>query len=274
MYNKKPLYLKYTIHIYTWIYAHPILLIFLLGLIFSIYNALSSENVYLWQWYRVWHYIGTWTSTGFKPGILLQGVATTIHIALLSFFLAIFIGLITAILKLSVWPIGRLMAFMYIESIRSTPLLIQLFIMYFLFAPILNIQPFYSAVLSLSLFEGAYIAEIFRSGLLAVPSSQWEAAYSMGLNSFTTVRVIILPQALPHIIPTLTGQIVSLIKDTSLVSAIAVTELTMNAQQIITTTFLPFEVWSLVGIIYLILALTISIPAYYIEKKYKQKLYA
>ena len=109
-----------------------------------------------------------------------------------------------------------------------------------------------SAVLALSLFEGAYISEIIRSGILGVPKGQWEAALSSGMNTWETYRFVILPQAVRNILPPLTGQAVSLIKDSALVSTIAIYDLTMQGQAIVSETFLVFEIWFTVAAIYLV----------------------
>ena len=140
--------------------------------------------------------------------------------------------------------------------------MLQLFFVYFLLAPVLDLGPFGSAVLALGIFEGAYVAELVRAGVLAVPRTQWEAGISLGFGPATTLRLIILPQAMRL------NQLVSLIKDTSLVSAIAVADLTMRAQEIIADTFLTFEIWLLVAGLYLLLALLVSLPIRWLELRW------
>ena len=153
------------------------------------------------------------------------------------------------------------------ESIRNTPLLIQLFLIYFVLSPILNMSPFFSAVLALSLFEGAYAAEIIRGGILAVAKGQWESAYSLGLGIVDTYRRIILPQAFRTIAPPLASQGISLIKDSALVSTIAIYDLTMQGQAIVSETFLTFEIWFTVAAIYLIFTVSLSIAVHALELK-------
>ena len=126
-----------------------------------------------------------------------------------------------------------------------------------------------SAVLALSLFEGAYASEIFRAGIVSVHKGQWEAASSIGLNTRQTYRFIILPQAIRRIIPPLTSQAVSLVKDSALVSTIAIYDLTMRGQAIIAETFLVFEIWFTVAALYLIITLILSLTVFYMEKKFK-----
>lgn len=146
----------------------------------------------------------------------------TVRIALFGLALAVAAGLGAALLRLSPWPVARGMAHVYVGCLRNTPLLLQLFFVYFLFAPAIGVGPFGAAVLALGLFEGAYMAELFRAGLQSVPRAQWEAGISLGLGVWNTLRLVILPQAVRRMLPPLTSQLVSLIKDTSLVSAIAV----------------------------------------------------
>ena len=130
---------------------------------------------YDWQWYRVWRYLGRWTDGHFIPGPLLDGLGMTVRIALFGLALAVAAGLGAALLRLSPWPVARGMAHVYVGCLRNTPLLLQLFFVYFLFAPAIGVGPFGAAVLALGLFEGAYMAELFRAGLQSVPRAQWEA---------------------------------------------------------------------------------------------------
>ncbi len=168
-------------------------------------------------------------------------------------------------MRLSQSPLARLIAKVYLEAIRNTPLMIQIFIVYFVFAPILDIGRYSSAVLALSLFEGAYASEIIRAGILGLPLGQWEASASLGLSKAQSYRHIILPQALRQMVPPLTSQGISLIKDSALVSTIAIYDLTMRGQQIIAETFLTFEIWLTVAVIYLAVTMTLSLLVKYLE---------
>lgn len=243
------------------------LLLALAGLAF-VYWKLASEGMsYEWQWNRVWRHFGRWTAHGFVAGPLLEGILMTLGIAVAGFCLSTFLGLAAAVCRLSPWPFCRLAAGAYVELWRNTPLLLQLFFVYFLLSPLFALGPFGSAVLALGAFEGAYMAELFRAGLLSVPRAQWEAALSLGFGLSETLRLVILPQAARNMLPPLTSQVVTLIKDTSLVSAIAVADLTMRAQAIIAETFLAFEVWLLVAAIYLALTLCVSVPGWIWERQ-------
>lgn len=220
----------------------------------------GAENLgYNWQWSRVPRYLVEIDTLGnWNPGPLLQGLKLTLLITAVSLVCSFMAGLVTALMRLSNSHMARLLATIYLEATRNTPLLIQIFIIYFVFAPILDLGRFTSAVLALSLFEGAYASEIIRAGILAIPKGQSEAAASLGMNSFQNYRFIVLPQALRQMIPPLTSQGISLVKDSALVSTIAIYDLTMHGQQIVAETFLTFEIWLTVAAIYLIVTLLLS----------------
>ena len=224
---------------------------------------------YNWQWYRVPQYIIASADNQLVPGPLIQGLMITIRITAISLILAFIFGLASALMRLSRSFLARALARSYLEIIRNTPLLVQLFFIYFVLSPILDISGFASAVLALSLFEGAYASEIFRAGIVSIHREQWEAAFSIGLNTYQTYRLIILPQALRRILPPLTSQAVSLIKDSALVSTIAIYDLTMRGQTIIAETFLVFEIWFTVAAIYLMMTLALSATVLYMEKRLK-----
>lgn len=228
------------------------------GLVWGLKNG--AENLgYIWQWSRVPRYLFNSGPDGWQFGLLLQGLGVTLEITLISLLLSFLAGLLSALMRLSASPVANMLARGYLELIRNTPLLIQIFIIYFVLAPILDLGRFSSAVLALSLFEGAYASEIIRAGILALPRGQWEAAAAIGLKRSQCYRLIILPQALRQMLPPLTSQGISLVKDSALVSTIAIYDLTMEGQQIIAETFLTFEVWLTVAALYLAVTLTLSL---------------
>jgi polar amino acid transport system permease protein len=229
----------------------------------------TRELGYHWQWYRVPRYLFSIADGQFNPGPLIDGLLLTFRITGISLVLAFIIGLVTALLRLSNSFVGKVISRGYLEIIRNTPLLVQLFFVYFVLSPIFDISAFTSAVLTLSLFEGAYASEIFRAGIVSLHRGQWEAAFSIGLNTYQTYRLIVLPQAIRRILPPLTGQAVSLIKDSALVSTIAIYDLTMRGQEIIAETFLVFEIWFTVAAMYLMITLALSLTVSYMEKKFK-----
>ncbi|MBV5317655.1 MAG: amino acid ABC transporter permease [Desulfobulbaceae bacterium] len=228
----------------------------------------SEQLGYNWHWRQVPRYFYTLIDGQFLPGPLLKGLALTLEITAISLVLAGVLGLMTALLRLSSSLIGRGLARFYLESIRNTPLLVQLFFLYFVMAPIFDIGRTATAVLALSLFEGAYASEIFRAGIESIGRGQWEACHSLGLSRAQTYGRVILPQALRRILPPLTSQAVSLIKDSALVSTIAVYDLTMEGRTIIAETFLTFEIWLVVAALYLGLTLTLSVLANGLERRY------
>jgi polar amino acid transport system permease protein len=240
-----------------------------LVLVYLIAKGMTSLG-YHWQWYRVPRYLFTVTPKGFSAGPLLQGLMITIRITAVSMVLAFLIGLAAVLLRLSGSFSAQAVSRAYLELIRNTPLLIQLFFLYFVISPIVGMGAYASAVLALSLFEGAYISEIIRSGILGIQKGQWEAALSSGMNTWETYRLVILPQAVRNILPPLTGQAISLVKDSALVSTIAIYDLTMQGQAIVSETFLVFEIWLTVAFIYLVITITLSILANIMEKRLKR----
>jgi polar amino acid transport system permease protein len=232
----------------------------------------TQQLGYNWQWYRVPQYIFSITENRLAPGPLIQGLLITIRITAVSLVLAFVFGLTAALMRLSRSVLARIIARGYLETVRNTPLLVQLFLIYFVVSPVMGFSGFASAVLALSLFEGAYASEIFRAGIISIKRGQWEAAHSVGLNTYQTYRLIILPQALRRILPPLTSQAVSLIKDSALVSTIAIYDLTMRAQTIIAETFLVFEIWFTVAAIYLTMTLVLSATVFYMEKRFRFEL--
>jgi polar amino acid transport system permease protein len=191
-------------------------------------------------------------------GVLLQGVWVTLKISAISLVLALVTGMVSALARLSPYVSLRVLAWCYVETIRNTPLLIQIFVIYFVISPVLDLSAFTSAVVALSLFEGAYSSEIIRSGIINIPKGQFEAAQSIGLPVFATYYKVIVPQMLRQTLPMLAGQSVSLIKDSALVSTISIYDLTMQGQKIVSETFLTFEIWFAVALCYLTITATLS----------------
>jgi polar amino acid transport system permease protein len=241
----------------------------LVGAIFWFFSNSTEQMGYNWQWYQIPQYIFTHDETGYYAGPLLDGLMVTFRISGISLLLAFTIGLATALFRLSNSFVARIIARVYLEAIRNTPLLIQLFFIYFVMGPVLGISRMASAILALSLFEGAYASEIFRAGIVSIGRGQWEAAYSLGLSTFDTYYCIVLPQAIRRILPPLTSQAISLIKDSALVSTIAIYDLTMQAQAVIAETFLAFELWFTVAGMYLAVTITLSFIVNWMEHRFK-----
>lgn len=239
----------------------------LAGALFGLLYWTSERLGYNWQWYRLSRYFAVPEEAGLVLGPLLLGLGMTIKLAVQGLALTMVIGLGAALMRLSTSPVARALAYGYVELIRNTPLLIQILFIYFVISPTIGLGRFAAGVLALALFEGAYAAEIIRSGIVSLPQGQWEAAYSLGLTKAASYRRVILPQAVRRVLPPLTGQAVSLVKDSSLISVISVFELTMQGKLIVADTFLTFEVWFTVAAMYLVLNLSLSLFSQALERR-------
>ncbi|MEZ9133086.1 amino acid ABC transporter permease [Vibrio breoganii] len=222
---------------------------------------------YRWQWDRVPDYIAFYEDGEWWPAELLEGLLVTIQISMISLVATLAIGLVTALLRNSNSVVGRTIATGYVELIRNTPLLVQIYLLYFVFGPVIGLDRFSTAVLALALFQGAYTAEIFRAGLNSIERGQFEAARSLGLSRTFAFWDVILPQVIQRTLPPLTNEVISLIKNSSIVSVMAVFDLTTEARNIVSETAMPFEIWFSVAIIYLALTLSLSAIAAWLEHK-------
>jgi len=222
---------------------------------------------YNWQWYRVPQYLFRVVDGQVVWGPLVHGLLVTLEISFWALALTLAMGLVVALLRTSRSFAGRALASGYIQLIRNTPLLVQLYLFYFVLAPIMGIGRIWTGILCLAFFEGSFAAEIFRAGIESVPKGQWEASRSLGLGRYVEFRRVILPQALQLMLPPLTGQAVSLIKDSSIVSVIAIFDLTNEGRTIISNTFMSFEIWFTVAAIYLVLTTSLSAVAGHLERR-------
>ncbi|WP_045457847.1 amino acid ABC transporter permease [Vibrio campbellii] len=222
---------------------------------------------YQWQWERVPDYIAFYEDGEWWPAELIEGLIVTLKISAISLFFTLVIGLVTALLRLSNSKVGNAIGTAYVELIRNTPLLVQIYLLYFVFGPVIGLDRFSTAVLALSLFQGAYTAEIFRAGLNSIPKGQFEAAKSLGLSPLFAYKDVILPQVLQRTLPPLTNEVVSLIKNSSIVSVMAIFDLTTEARNIVSETAMPFEIWFTVAAIYLALTLSLSGLSAWLEHK-------
>ena len=240
------------------------------ALIWLTLRGADSMN-YVWQWHRMPQYLYKIIDGEFILGPLVDGLFVTLEIGAYSIVLGLTIGLITAFLRLSESFSGRLLAKVYLEIVRNTPLLVQLFVFYFILGPILEMDRFWIAVLCISFFEGSFASEIMRAGILSVSKGQWEASDSVGLSRGQAYRYVILPQAVPIMLPPLVGILVNLIKHSAIVSVIAVFDLTTTGLDIISETFMAFEVWIVVAAIYLALTVTLSLCVSGLEKYFRDR---
>ena len=181
------------------------------------------------------------------------------------------IGLIVGVARISNLRVLRMLAEVYVEFFRGTPLLVQIFLFYFA-VPVITgqrIDPFIAAISACGINSGAYVAEIFRAGIQSVDDGQMEAGRSLGMTWMQTMRYIIVPQAFKRVIPPLGNEFIAMLKDSSLVSVIGFEELTRRGQLIIAKTYGSFEIWMSVAVIYLVMTLTISRFVAYLERRYR-----
>lgn len=202
--------------------------------------------------------------------ILLQGAVITIQITVMAVGCGFFIGMIAALANLSRFKIVRLLVKCYVELFRGTPLLVQIFMIYFALPMVIgqSINPYVAAVTACSINSGAYVSEIFRAGIQSIDKGQMEAGRSLGLTWAQTMRYIVMPQAFKAIIPPLGNEFIAMMKDTSLVSVIGFEELTRRGQLIISKTYGALEIWLAVAVLYLIMTLGIAQLVSYLERRF------
>lgn len=223
--------------------------------------ALAFSRVdYAWNWSGVWEYRQK----------LVQGFGMTVALAAAALVGSTLVGLLAAALLGSRWPLAEALGRVYVELIRGTPLLVQLLVGFYVVAHAVGLENRYvvgAAVLSL--FSGAYMAEIFRGGLAAIPRTQLDSARAIGLTPWQSFRLVILPQAVRIVLPAVAGQLVSLVKDSSLLSVIAVNEFTLAAQEINAFTYSTFETYLPLAAGYLLLTLPLSALTRWLERRFR-----
>ena len=243
--------------------------VLLVAAIIWLMSISTAKLGYPWRWYRIPRYLFSIEDGRLVTGLLIEGLLFTFRISGVSLVLATAVGLGTALGRLSDSFMARTITRIYLEIIRNTPLVGQIYLVYFVVGPILGLGRFSSAVLALGLFEGAYISEIFRAGIVSLHKGQWEAAHSLGLSTFDTYRDVILPQAIRRILPPLASQVITLFKNTALVSLVSLNDLALQARIIAADTFLTFEVWFTAAAIYLVVTVTLSTIVNSMEKRFK-----
>ncbi|MDJ0780599.1 MAG: amino acid ABC transporter permease [Desulfosarcinaceae bacterium] len=263
-----------------------------------VFHKIRVDLDYQWNWGAIPQYILRYdeASGRWVPNLILKGLLTTLRLSFWSMLLAALIGTVMGFARVSRSPFQRLLGQTYVETCRNLPPLVIVFIFYFFISdqlmPRLGLEEwarslspaaqhqlglwvaapqmlnaFVSAIISLAVFEGAYITEIIRAGIQSIDQGQWEASQALGMTRRERMRYVILPQALQRIIPPLAGQFISTIKDSAIVSIISIQELTFQAMDIMTTTYLTFEIWITVTLLYLLLTLTCSLLARRLELK-------
>jgi polar amino acid transport system permease protein len=274
----------------------------LLAAALLVWHRLSDGLNYRWEWNALPQYFfrfdpeaGHW-----QPNVLMQGFFTTIRLSIWAAVFAALIGTGMGLLRVSRKRFRRWIGTAYVELTRNSPLLVLVFIFYFfvgeqllpalaletliraqgpevqslfatLIAPPRQLTSFVSAVVALSIFEGAYIAEIVRAGIQSIDRGQHEAAAAMGLTRWQRMHHVILPQAVQRILPPLGGQFISTIKDSAIVSVISIQELTCRGMELMSATYLTFETWIIVSGMYFVLTFGCSLIFARLEKSARRK---
>lgn len=254
---------------------------------------------YDWRWAAIPQYFfrhdeasGVWV-----PNMLMQGLFTTIRLSVWGVLTATFIGVVMGLCRLSRRLFWRLIGGAYVGLVRNLPPLVLIFIFYFfisiqimpflrldefvaarsegmqnvlafLFARPAAFSTFLSALMTLAVFEGAYIAEIVRGGIRSIDAGQWEASAALGLNRRQQLLRVIFPQAVRRILPPLAGQFISTIKDSAIVSVISIQELTFQGLELMAATYLTFEIWITIAALYLVLSLVLSLGVERLEIRF------
>lgn len=275
-----------------------ILLLAIAGAVAFIVYRVRTELVYTWDWSIIPQYLFRRDGETGRPvpGALILGVLTTIRLTIWSALGALIIGLLVGVLRISRNRAIQLYGRIYTEVVRNTPPLVLVFVFFyfvgnqltvalgidswirnagpatqqtvrFLFSEPQRFAEFLSAVFTLAVYEGAYMAEIIRAGVQSVPKGQVEAAQSLGLSRVDQYRFVILPQALKTIGPALAGQLISTVKDSAIVAVISVQELTFRGLELMSATFRTFEVWITITALYLLLTGALSLGARALENR-------
>jgi polar amino acid transport system permease protein len=255
---------------------------------------------YVWDWSVIPQFLAyTGADGAWHPGRILTGVLATVRLSLYAGLLAFVLGTCAGLMRVSQRLFWRLNGGAYVLFVRNTPPLVLIFLFsYFLsgqlisalgldiavgnmpeglrpaaealFGPLRQMPGFLTAIVTLALIEGAYVAEIVRAGVQSVEQGQWDAASALGLSRGQTLAQVILPQAFRRMLPPLTSQFVSTVKDSAIVSVVSIPELTFQAQELVSATYRSFEVWTLVLVLYLALNLPCSLAARWLELRLRR----
>jgi len=234
-----------------------------------LFLPLAGCTSYEWGWFI----LSPSNATGLTNlRFLISGITTTIYISTISILIAMVVGLLVAIPAITKNKYLSYINVFYVEVVRSVPLLVLILWVYY-GLPILtgfSFSPFVSGIIALSISESAFMAEIFRGGINAIKKTQWEAATSLGLNFSKKLKLVILPQAFKVILPALGNQFVYVLKMSSLVSIIGISDLTRKANELVVSTYRPLEIYTFLILEYLILILIVSYFVRRLEKKLKK----
>jgi polar amino acid transport system permease protein len=269
--------------------ADAALLLLLMGGAIYVGWAAATTLRYNWNWSLIPGFILRWDDTaGFVPSLLLLGVFNTLRLAFWGMVGAAPIALLVALMRLSPDRFLRLAGGLYVELIRNTPALVLLFILYFFVSaqitPLLGIDQlaatmgptsraivsviaappqllvaFVSGAICLAIFEGAFIAEILRAGILSVERGQWEAGGSLGLSKLQVLRLVVVPQAVARSLPPLGTQFIALVKESAIVSIVSIQDLTFMANEVAVSSGRVFEVWITTSVLYFLICFSLSL---------------
>jgi polar amino acid transport system permease protein len=209
-----------------------------------------------------------WGAIAYAVPYMLQGALVTLEISILAMILATVVGLIMGLISASDLGVLKAIIRAYVYFVRGTPALVQIFLIYFALPRIgLELSSFWSGVVALAFNSAGFISEIVRAGLQSIDAGQTEAALSIGMTNRQSILFILLPQSLRRITPPLTNEVITLVKSSSLLSVISVTELTRSAQVIIAERFVPFELYAELAVFYLVMISVLSWFSEFVEKR-------
>lgn len=265
------------------------------------FSRMGSVLTYDWQWESIpGYFMFKDAETGqFHTNMLLIGFFTTIRLSIWATGIGFLLGTISGMMGAKGSITQRFISRLYVETIRNIPSLVLVILFYyfvssqfldslrldlwlrnqsqgfqgvmeFILAGPGQINAFVSAVIALAIYEGAYISEIVRGGINGIPQGQWEASWSLGLSRPKTFLLVVLPQAFRQVAFPLAGQFISTIKDSAIVSVISIQELTFQGMELMAATFLTFEIWITITLLYFILTFSLSRSMAFIEKKASQ----
>lgn len=203
--------------------------------------------------------------------ILLEGLKVTLYIFVIAIILGFIIGLAVALLRLAPLKILNWVAKIYVDAIRGTPFIVQLFFIYFGInsLQIISLNNTTAGIITVAINAGAYFSEIIRAGIQSIDKGQTEAARSIGLTGVQSMRFVVLPQAFRRMLPTITNQSIISLKDTSLLSVIGIADLTQQGQIQASATFEAFKIWLIVGVIYFVVIYLLTILANFVERRFQ-----
>lgn len=276
--------------------------VFVAACLLWFWHRLDTHIRYTWNWGVIpqFFFYHDASTGGWVPNLLVKGFMTTLKLSVWATLLATPLGVVTALLGNSKRLINKMVGRTYVELIRNMPPLVLVFIVYYFIsdqliravglesllaslgpamqgiverccAPVSKLPVFASAVVMLALYEGSYMSEIVRAGIQSIPRGQWEASASLGLSRLQQLRHVILPQAVSRILPPFAGQVISTVKDSSVVSVISIQELTFQGTEIMASTYRTFEIWITIAAMYFVITFSCSLLVQRLETALRRR---